>query len=122
MINREELDIFLKDLAGCEPPCLMVKDPGSDLSWRFWTDDDSEAMCSWLNGLAPEPEPKGVACYNAKQAAEAMGVAISTVLGLLRREKDPIPHFRSGRRLVIPVAALAEWLKEECGRTEASGS
>jgi len=48
-----------------------------------------------------------------KEAAAAMGISGPTLDALLRRETDPVPHFRCGKRLVIPTEELKEWLKRQ---------
>ena len=51
-----------------------------------------------------------------------MGVSRSTVDELLRRETNPIPSFRLGRRYVIPTRELVEWLGEEAARSRSKES
>lgn len=48
-----------------------------------------------------------------KEAALAIGVSPVTLDALLRREKDPIPSFRCGKRLVIPTDLLRAWLARQ---------
>ena len=118
MVTPEILETCLKELAGCGPPWLMVKD-SNEFGWRVWTPEDTKAICSRLNSFGPSSGGSpNVACYNAKEAARAMGVSISTLKELLRRKENPIPHIRNGRMIMIPVKALERWLLEECRRNE----
>ena len=51
-----------------------------------------------------------------KEAAQRLGVSLPSLDAFLRRSKSPLPHFRIGRKVVIPVASLDEWLNEEARR------
>lgn len=49
---------------------------------------------------------KGV--YNRKETAVYLGMAENTLLKLLNN--GTIPHIRAGRRILVPIKALDEWL------------
>jgi len=49
---------------------------------------------------------KGV--YNRKETAVYLGMAENTLLKLLKN--GTIPHIRTGRRILVPIKALDEWL------------
>ena len=118
MVTPETFEMFLEDLTGHELPCLMVRD-SNEFGWKLWDSEHSKATCTWINSLGHDSGGgPGVTCYNAKEAARAMGVSISTLQGLLRRKENPIPHIRIGRRIMIPVKALELWLLDECRRNE----
>lgn len=53
---------------------------------------------------------------NRKEACSYIGISMPILDTLLRRENNPIPHFRIGRRIFIPVDGLNEWLAEEARR------
>lgn len=43
------------------------------------------------------------------EAAESLRLGREAIEDLLRRETDPIPSFRYGRRVVIPRRELLDW-------------
>ena len=51
--------------------------------------------------------------YNLTEAAEAIHVSRPTMLTFVHRED--FPAFRSGRRWIIPVDALRQWLNAQAG-------
>ena len=54
--------------------------------------------------------------YNLSEAAEAVGVSQHKIQEWLRRAVDPLPYIKDGRRIIIPVDLLIEWLRDEAGR------
>jgi excisionase family DNA binding protein len=48
-----------------------------------------------------------------EEAAETLRLGRCAVLDLLRRDTNPIPSFRYGRRVVIPRRELVEWAANE---------
>ena len=51
--------------------------------------------------------------YSVKDIKEILGAGNSTLQELLSREDDPIPHFRIGRRIVIPCDLFQQWLHSQ---------
>ena len=51
-----------------------------------------------------------------EEAADELRLGRDAVLALLRRETNPIPSFRHGRRVVIPRRELVEWATDEATR------
>ena len=51
--------------------------------------------------------------YTKKETAEQLRVDIRLLDRLLSRAHKPIPHFRHGRKILIPAAKLNEWANEE---------
>lgn len=49
--------------------------------------------------------------YSAREAAAVLGVATRTVYQLAN--EGVLPHVRLGRRTLIPVDALNEWLAQQ---------
>lgn len=47
------------------------------------------------------------------EAAEAIDVSMPTVYALLKRTVDPLPSFRLGRKIIVPVLSLEEWLERQ---------
>ena len=45
--------------------------------------------------------------------SETMGVGLITVDALIRRQEDPLPHIRVGRRVLIPVREFDDWLHRQ---------
>ena len=52
--------------------------------------------------------------YNAREAAAALGVSLPTFYILAGRPDFPV--VRVGRRVLVPVDGLREWLAKEAGR------
>lgn len=58
--------------------------------------------------------------YTRREAAFAIGVSVSVLDTLLHRPNHPIPHFCPGqRKVLIPRAALENWVKEESAVADA---
>ncbi len=52
--------------------------------------------------------------YSRRDAADVLGVSITTLDRLIHRTDHPIPTIKlSPRRIVIPGAALERWIAEE---------
>ncbi len=54
--------------------------------------------------------------FTRKQAAEAGNMSLPTLDSYLRRKEFPLPHFRSGKKVFIPVDGFREWLAAEAMR------
>ena len=52
------------------------------------------------------------------EAGEMLGVGRSTVHKMVRAGK--LPHVRIGRRIIIPVKALKDWLEQQASESWAS--
>lgn len=53
--------------------------------------------------------------YNSKEAAAALGVSLPTFYELSNRAD--FPCIRVGRRILVPVDSLREWLAKEAQRS-----
>ena len=113
MITPEILEQFIKDKYGS----LLTKDPESELGWKPWTAEDTEALSEWLSSNGNGNGSNGVTCYNVEDAAARVRVSVPTFRGWLRRRNNPIPHVRDGRVIRIPEFLLMEWLREESERS-----
>lgn len=51
-----------------------------------------------------------------KEASETLGMSLPMLDRYLNRENDPIPSFKVGRCIKIPVESLREWLAREANR------
>ena len=51
--------------------------------------------------------------YSPKDIKELLGIGNSTIHQLMNREADPIPHFRIGRRIIVPCDLFQEWLVKQ---------
>ena len=58
--------------------------------------------------------------YVRKSCSQALGISLPILDVLLNRVENPIPHFRVGRKVLIPRAALEQWLLDEAERTAAN--
>ena len=48
--------------------------------------------------------------FSPREVAEIMDCNLKTVYSSLTRRRDPIPHKRVGKKIVIPLTALARWM------------
>ena len=51
--------------------------------------------------------------YSPKDIKEILHAGNSTLHELLNREENPIPHFRIGRRIVVPCDLFQQWLLKQ---------
>ena len=51
--------------------------------------------------------------YTRKEAAARMKISLPLLDSWLRRPNRPIPNVRQGRKVLIPVAQLEEWIAQE---------
>ena len=118
MTSPPELEQYLRQRYG-DANALIVKDPESTTGIRTWNEEDTQALCRWLNNGSASTETvettPGI-CHNVEQTAKAMGVGVHTIQGWLRRKRDPLPHLRDGRRILIPRFLLIRWVREEAER------
>lgn len=47
------------------------------------------------------------------EAAEVLNLSLPTVYALIKRENDPIPTFRTGRKIGVPVSSLNSWVERQ---------
>ena len=99
---------------------LLAKDPGSPIGWREWTEDDTVALYQWLEKQNGSQAKEDVSCLNQKEAAREIGVSIPTLMVWLRRGDNPVPHFKEGKKILIPTFTLREWMREEIQRNLAA--
>ena len=88
MITPEVLEQFIEDRYGS----LLTKDPESQLGWKPWSAEDTQALCEWLSANGNGNGPNGVTCYNQKEAADRVGVSVPKFQEWMRRRDNPIPH------------------------------
>lgn len=50
------------------------------------------------------------------EAADNMNVSLPILDAWLRREANPLPCFRAGRKILIPTDGLSRWIEEETAR------
>ncbi len=56
----------------------------------------------------------------AAEVAKLLKLSGPSVNALVRRSENPLPHFRVGRRILFPTAAVEQWLLDEAARTNAA--
>jgi len=54
--------------------------------------------------------------YTRNEAAKALNVSLPTLDAWMRRADNPLPHFRAGRKVLIPTEGLMRWTEEEATR------
>lgn len=75
----------------------------------------------------PAPTPKSDSpkrlTYTRREAATALGVSLPVLDALMNRKDNPLPRIRHGYKLIlIPVAALEQWVLEEAARNSGTAS
>ena len=118
MASESKFQRFLVALRGESDRLLvLVEDSDVDAGWRIVTETDLAEIWQSLESDAPEgnSEP-GRLCYNLEEAAQAVGVSVHKFNSWIHRAQAPVPHFRDGRRILIPIALLEAWLSAEVAR------
>ena len=97
---------------------ILVED--SDLGWRLLTSAAAEGLRQLLEDAGNiQPASPSRLCYNLEETAELVGVSVQKVSTWVHRTERPLPHIQDGRRIIIPVALLTEWLREEASTNAA---
>ena len=115
MATEEEWQFFLDTLrVGSEQLLILVEDQDSGLGWRLLSKGDVDSLRQLLERKEREPAalPNRLS-YNVEEAARLVGVSANKFNAWLKRSNHPVPHFKDGRRIFIPVDMLAQWLREE---------
>ena len=115
MASPEELEQYLGQRYG-SPSALIVRDREASSGLREWNAEDTRELCQWIDGKNGSQQSPSSICHNVEQTAAVMGVGTHTVQGWLRREQDPLPHLRDGRRILVPHFLLVRWVREEAER------
>ena len=96
---------------------VLVEDAAVDSGWRIVTEAQLVEIGQSLESSSREagsvPSKLG---YNLSETAEAVGVSQHKIQEWLRRAVDPLPHIKDGRRIIVPVDLLIEWLRDEAAR------
>ncbi|MBQ6232123.1 MAG: helix-turn-helix domain-containing protein [Clostridia bacterium] len=58
--------------------------------------------------------------FSREETAETMGIGLITLDALIRRQDDPLPHIRVGRRVLIPIREFDDWLSRQAEKAVAS--
>ena len=56
-----------------------------------------------------------------QEAAQYLSIGLSTLDKLVAQRENPLPHIRTGRRVLIPRDALEAWLNSELKRQSRNG-
>ena len=56
--------------------------------------------------------------YGIESAAAAFGVSPPLVSAWLTRKDDPLPCWREGRRILIPVREAQEWISRQLAKAQ----
>ena len=92
---------------------LIVRDNESPTGLREWSEEDTRSLTAWLESNAASDE---TTCLNLAQTAGRLGVSIHTAKGFMRRNCNPLPTIRNGRRILVPLFLLVRWMEEEVQR------
>lgn len=102
---------------------ILVEDSDADTGWRLLTDADLTDIARSLESSAPEESvPPSRLCYNVAEASRMLGVSVHKFNDWLRRPQHAVPHIKDGRRIVIPIHLLVQWLSEEAARNLDTGA
>ena len=117
-IGQTDFEHFLGELRGAgDHLVILVEDAEIDSGWRVVPEADLVDIWRAVesNTRLDDGMP-GRLCLNISEAAEAVGVSQHKIQEWLRRAVDPLPHIKDGRRIIVPVDLLTEWLRDEAGR------
>ena len=56
--------------------------------------------------------------YERKEVAQLTGLCLVTIDKWLKREHNPLPSIKIGRRVMIPVDAFMDWIAKETERNQ----
>lgn len=62
------------------------------------------------------PGPGGRGTMTRKQVAQFLNLSIPTIVKLERREENPLPGIRIGKKVIYPATLVNEWLDAEVRR------
>lgn len=54
--------------------------------------------------------------FNVSETATKMNISRPTVYAMMNRKEHPLPSIRIGKRRVIPVQMLLDWIEEEAAQ------
>ena len=94
---------------------------GEGAPWRVLTSDEARHLRTALEEASEGAPPAAPLCYNLASAPEAVGVSEHKIISWLRRAVNPLPHIQDVRRIIIPGALLAQWLRDEAARQISKG-
>ncbi len=61
----------------------------------------------------------GKMLMDIKGMSSACDVSSKTIKAWTRREKDPLPCLRIGRKYLFPIAQVNDWIRRQANDTEA---
>ena len=101
---------------------ILVEDSEVETGWRIVTEADLAEIARSLESNAAECAglPARL-CYNVEEAARSVGVSVHKFNTWIRRAEHPVPHIRDGRRILIPIHLLVQWLAEEAAKNGRDG-
>ena len=115
MTAGKELEAYLGDRYGASG--IIVRDPRASAGLREWSREDTRELGRWIEEREEAGRQHKPLCHNLSETARLAGVGIQTAQAWIRRRDNPLPHFRDGRRILIPHSTLVQWLEEETART-----
>ena len=101
---------------------ILVEDSEAEAGWWIVTEADLAESARSLESITAESAglPARL-CYNVEEAAKSVGVSVRKFNTWIRRAEQPVPHIRDGRRILIPIHLLVQWLAEEAARNGGQG-
>ena len=101
---------------------ILVEDSEVETGWRIVTEANLAEIARSLESNAVECAglPARL-CYNVEEAARSVGVSVHKFNTWIRRAEHPVPHIRDGRRILIPIHLLVQWIAEEAAKNGRDG-
>ena len=117
MARNGEFETFMVSFRGEGNRILILVEDSAAAGWRILSEDDlDEISRSFETDTPANHAMPGRLCYNVEEAAQPVDVSVHKCQSWLRRAEHPLPHIRDGRRILIPVNLLTEWLRDEVAR------
>ena len=118
MAPNPEFQTFLAALRGEGSRLLiLVEDSAAPTGWRILSEEDLvEIGLGFETSISASGSVPRRLCYNVEEAAKAVGVSVHKFGSWLKRPERPVPHMKDGRRILIPIVPLEDWLRDEADR------
>ena len=117
-MSKEELNLLLDGwIDGDMDFLIVVTNPKAGEERKLLDSGEVRGLAELISARANDDVVPHIPLgYNKEQAAKKMGVSVNTFETLLKRNDNPIPSIKVGRRTIIPSELLNEWLRDEAKR------
>ena len=124
MLSKEDLALLLSGwVDGDIDFIILVPNPEAGEEWKLLKSEEMRDLAGLISARMNDVViPQIQLGCNKEQAARMMGIAPNTLETLLNRNEHPVPSFKVGRRTIVPLEPLKEWMRDEAKRQlEANG-